>query len=87
MTPAAEKLLRQLGADNPEPEAINLFSGKASCLTCRGTGYAWLMDMRTLQREIGDCPTCKAQRPKLPENSHRTGGKPTRRGFQHYLKP
>lgn len=67
-----EPLIDQMNTD-AETTVIIPLTKRRECPQCRGAGWVWLVDKRTLQKEIGDCPGCGAKRPELPQNSHRTG--------------
>lgn len=64
-----------------------LAARKAECATCRGKQYVWLLNPATVQKEIGDCPDCKPQRPVLPDNSHLIVPKTARFGHHKITKP
>ncbi|TXH09639.1 MAG: hypothetical protein E6R03_16475 [Hyphomicrobiaceae bacterium] len=79
------ELATATAAETQKPVALPK-ARRAECAQCRGTGWVWLVDPRTLQKEVGNCPACGVKPPALPENSHKNLAKPARRGFQHYLR-
>jgi hypothetical protein len=60
---------------------------RQECPQCRGKQYVWLMNLLTLQREIGDCPSCGGKRPEVSEKARKHPPKPARTGFHYVTRP